>query len=82
MKAVGVMAPAVKQTLKSRVNPDMHFDGVRDLPSPRWYRRHASDFFEKVFLPDVDLHLIGSNQACLCLESASLPCRAVSRCRH
>ena len=62
VKAVGVMAPAVKQTLKSLVNPDMHFDGVHDFPSPTFYRKHAANFFREKLLAHVDLHLVGSNK--------------------
>ena len=77
MKAVGVMAPAVKQTLKSLVNPDMHFDGVHDFPSPTFYRQHAADFFREKLLAHVDLHLVGSNKVSLdCLHLFSMCCEA------
>lgn len=63
VKAVGVMAPAVKQTLQSAVNPLLHFDGVRNL-SPEKYREHVSSFFKTHFQPRVDLHLLCSKEVC------------------
>ncbi|KAK9808966.1 hypothetical protein WJX72_007148 [[Myrmecia] bisecta] len=61
VKAVGVMAPAVKQTVKSNVNPLLHFDGSRVL-SPTKYRASASKFFTGNNVPaDVDVHLLGAD---------------------
>ena len=81
MRAVGVMAPLVKDTLKSVMNPLLHFDGVRDL-CPTDYRKHVADFFQDTFLRKVDLHLMGSNGVrcpacvdCYVLQQSDHDCR-------
>ena len=57
--AVGVMAPAVKQTLQSTVNPLLHLDGVRLNPGA--YRASVAKFFNESFPQNVDVHLVGAN---------------------
>lgn len=65
------MAPAVKQTVKSLVNPYLHFKGLTpDVEQPDVYTEDIKEFFRTQLRKNLDLHILGADGVGRLAESA------------